>query len=245
MNLRNTLVTAQRVLLQLWHDPRTIALIFLVPCLLETLLRYAFDQNLGAFNHVGAPLLALFPFIVMFVVASVATLRERTNGTLERLLAMPVNKLDIVLGYALAFSLVAILQSVAVSLVTFGLLGLNVAASPIWIGLIAVLNGFLGTALGLFVSAFATSEFQAVQFMPAVVLPQVLLCGLLVARGQMAGFLHLLSDVLPLTYSVDAMDRLTASSHLNHNFVWDIIIMVAFALASLAAGAATLHRQTK
>jgi ABC-2 type transport system permease protein len=244
MNLRNTLVTSQRVLRQLSHDPRTIALIFVVPSVLETLLRYIFDKSPGTFNHLGAPLMALFPFIVMFVVASVATLRERTNGTLERLLAMPVNKLDIVLGYAVAFSLVAVLQSVVVSLITFGLLGLSVAASPVWIGLIAVLNGFLGTALGLFVSAFATSEFQAVQFMPAIVLPQVLLCGLLVARNQMNGFLHFISDILPLTYSVDAMNRLTASSSLNHNFIWDLVIMAGFIALSLAAGAATLRRQT-
>ena len=119
----------------------------------------------------GPALLAMFPFIVMFLVTSVTTLRERSSGTLERLLAMPMGKLDFLLGYALAFGLVAAVQSALAVAVSVGLLGLDVAG-PVWLlSVVAVADAVLGTALGLFVSASRTTEFQAVQFMPAVRAP--------------------------------------------------------------------------
>jgi len=245
MSPTNTFATTRRVLTQLSHDKRTIALIFVVPVLLETLLRFVFDGHQAVFNGMGAPMLGLFPFTVMFVVASVATLRERTNGTLERLLTLPINKLDIVLGYALAFATLAILQSIVASAVTFGLLGLTVAGDPLWVGVIAVLNGLLGTALGLFVSAFATSEFQAVQFLPATVLPQFLLSGLIAPRDQMIAILRWASDVMPLSYSVDAMNRLTTDVSVSSAFWIDVGIISGFVVASIALGAATLKRTTR
>ena len=123
------------------------------------------------FDRFGPGLLAMFPFIVMFLVTSVTTLRERSSGTLERLLTMPIGKLDFLLGYALAFGLLAAVQSALAVAVSVGLLGLDVAG-PVWLlGVVAVADAVLGTALGLLVSAFATTEFQAVQFMPAFVLP--------------------------------------------------------------------------
>ena len=138
-----------------------------------------------SFDRLGPGLLAMFPFIVMFLVTSVTTLRERSSGTLERLLAMPMGKLDFLLGYALAFGLVAAVQSVLAVGVSVVLLGLDVAG-PVWLlTIVAVADAVLGTALGLFVSAFAATEFQAVQFMPLVVIPQILLCGLLVPRDAL------------------------------------------------------------
>lgn len=245
MSPANTFATMRRVLMQLSHDKRTIALIFFVPVLLEILLRYVFDGNQAVFNGLGAPMLGLFPFTVMFVVASVATLRERTNGTLERLLTLPIHKLDIIMGYTLAFAVLAVLQSVVAASVTFGLLGLTVAADPLWVGLIALVDGLLGTALGLFVSAFATTEFQAVQFLPAAVLPQVLLCGLIAPRDQMITALRWASDVMPLSYAVDAMNRLTTDVTVGSTFWTDVIVIVAFVIASIALGAATLKRTTR
>jgi ABC-2 type transport system permease protein len=127
--------------------------------------------------------------------------------------------------------------------VAVGLLGLDIAG-PVWLlGLVAVADAILGSALGLFVSAFARTEFQAVQFLPAIVFPQILLCGLFVARDDLPGFLHGVSDVLPLSYAVDAMDHLTASA--TSGRVWvDLAVVVGFALASLGLGAATLRRRT-
>lgn len=241
MNVRITVATAARVLSQLRHDPRTVAMMLVVPAVLMTLLWWIYDGGF-IFQRIGPALLALFPFIVMFLVTSIATLRERTSGTLERLLSMPTGKLDFLLGYALAFGLVAIVQAVIVAWLSIGLLDLDVGGPTWMLILVAVLDALLGVALGLFVSAFAATEFQVVQFMPAVVLPQLLLCGLFVARDSLPRVLEVISDVLPLSYAVDAMNEVQTSADPS---VWGYTaIIVGFALGLLALGAATLRRRT-
>jgi len=242
MTPRITLAVAGRVLTQLRRDHRTLALLLVLPCALITLLWWMF-QDTPVFDQVGPALLAMFPFIVMFLVTSVTTLRERSSGTLERLLAMPMGKLDFLVGYGLAFGVVAAVQSALAVGISVGLLGLDVAG-PVWLLLVvAVVDAVLGTALGLFVSAFAQTEFQAVQFMPALVIPQILLCGLFVARDELPAVLSTISDLLPLSYAVDAMETLTESTSTAD--VWrDLAVVGAFAVAFLGLGAATLRRRT-
>jgi ABC-2 type transport system permease protein len=244
MTARVTVATAARVLTQLRRDPRTVALIVLVPCLLVTLLRYLFDAQPQVFNRVGGTMLGLFPFIAMFVVTSITMLRERVTGTLERLMTMPLAKLDLLLGYGIAFALVAFIQATVVSVLAFGLLDLDVQGSRIVVIALAIGNAVLGMALGLFASAFARTEFQAVQFMPLIVFPQVLLSGLFVARAQMAGWLRGISDAFPLTYAYDALSRVTQGRGLGAWFVFDLVVVVGATLLALALGAATLRRRT-
>jgi len=242
--LQVTLAVAARVLTQLRRDHRTVAMLLVLPCLLMTLLWWMFDDTSSMiFDQIGPALLALFPFIIMFLVTSVTTLRERSSGTLERLLAMPMAKFDFLGGYALAFGLVAAVQSVLAVALSVGLLGLDVQG-PVWLlTLVAVADAVLGSALGLFVSAFAQTEFQAVQFMPAVVIPQILLCGLFIAREDLPPFLEAVSNLLPLSYAVDAMQTLTRTSDTAD--VWlDVLVVACFAVAGLALGAATLRRRT-
>src|SRR5579864_5549142 len=197
MSLRVTLAVTARVLAQLRRDPRTIALILLVPCLLETLLKELFRGG-PVFQHAGPPLLGLFPFVTMFLVTSITMLRERVSGTLERLMTLPLGKLDLLAGYGTAFALLA--------------------------AALAVGNAVLGSALGLFFSAFAQTEFQAVQFMPAVVFPQMLVCGLFVARSSMAAWLRWISDALPLTYAYDALAH-TAADTFDARFAADATVI--------------------
>jgi ABC-2 type transport system permease protein len=244
MTPRVTLATAVRVLMQLRRDPRTIALIVLVPCLLVTLLRYLFDAQPKVFDRVGGTMLGLFPFITMFIVTSITMLRERVTGTLERLMTLPLAKLDLLLGYALAFALLAVVQATVVSLLAFGLLDLDVQGLRLAVIALAVGNATLGMALGLFASAFARTEFQAVQFMPAIVFPQVLLSGLFVPRGQMAGWLQVISDAFPLIYAYDALSRVTEGRGLGRSFAIDLTITIGATLLALAFGAATLRRRT-
>jgi len=181
-----TLATARRVLWQIRRDPRTLALLLVVPVALLALMHYVYEGKPHTFQAIGAPMCGLFPFIIMFLITSIAMLRERTNGTLERLMALPIAKVDLLVGYGIAFGLLAALQAVVVCVVGFLALGL-VAPHGTWLlGLLAVGNAILGMALGLFVSAFARTEFQAVQFMPAVIYPQLLLCGLFIDRHEMA-----------------------------------------------------------
>lgn len=241
---RITVAVAVRVLTQLRRDPRTLALLLVLPVALMVLLWWMFDAASPAvFDRIGPGLLALFPFFVMFLVTSVTTLRERTSGTLERLLAMPTGRLDFLLGYAIAFGLVAMVQSALAVTVSLTMLGLDVAG-PIWLLLsVAVADAVLGTALGLFVSAFARTEFQAVQFLPAVVVPQILLCGIIVPRPLLPDLLRSISDLLPLSYATDAMQGLSTSS--DTVAVWsDLAVVVGFALVALVLGAVTLRRRT-
>lgn len=244
MSAHATLAIAARVLRQLLRDRRTMGLLIVVPCVLMVLLRYAFDGQPAVFRRVGPPLVGLLPFITMFIVTSIAMLRERTSGTLERLMSMPIGKLDLLGGYGLAFGAAAIAQTVAVALVSFGPLGLESERSVVLLVALAVGNAVLGVALGLFASAFATSEFQAVQFMPAIVLPQLLLCGLFVARDQMAGWLEAISALLPLTYAYDALARATSPEPLGTRFVVDVVVVVAVTLGALALGAASMRRRS-
>ncbi|HJQ08057.1 MAG TPA: ABC transporter permease [Candidatus Saccharimonadales bacterium] len=244
MSPRRTLATTVRVLKQLGHDRRTLALLFVMPCVLMGLLAWIF-ANTGNFDQIGASLLGIFPVMMMFIVTSIATLRERTAGTMERLLAMPITKLDFLGGYALAFGLVAMLQTLLVSTFAVYVYDLDVAG-PLWLVIIAALAAaFMGTALGLFASAFARTEFQASQFMPAFFLPQLLLCGLFVPAAQLPNALEFVSYGLPLTYAVDAMQRISIEAAPS-GIIWrGIAIVFGFAAVAVVLGAVTLRRSTK
>jgi ABC-2 type transport system permease protein len=245
MSPAKTAAIARRVLNQLRHDPRTLALLFVVPPILLTVLKYVFQGETREFSNIAPMLLGIFPMVMMFLITSIATLRERTSGTLDRLMTMPVSKLDFILGYALAFSLVAFLQATVTGTVMLGLLHVTVLGGTLPTLLGAVLAAFLGTSLGLFASAFARSEFQAVQFMPAFLFPQLLTCGLFVARAQMARPLQWFADVMPLTYSVDAMKQVTTHSSWTATHTKDSVIVIAYALAALVLGSITIRRQEK
>jgi ABC-2 type transport system permease protein len=243
MSARLVWATAARVVRQLRHDHRTLAMLLVVPCVLIGLLAWIFDGT-PVFDRIGAPLLGVFPFVVMFLVTSVTTLRERRSGTLERLLAMPLGKGDFVGGYALAFGGLAVVQASVATAFAIWVCGLDVAG-PVWLLLvIAVSDAVLGCTTGLLVSAFATTEFQAVQFMPAVVLPQFLLCGLLVPRDQLNAVLRPLSDVLPLSYAVDAMAKVSSETDLTSGTITDLLVVALFAALTVSLGAATLRRRT-
>jgi ABC-2 type transport system permease protein len=243
VNGTRTFSTAGRVLRQLSHDPRSIALMLIAPSLLVGLFAWLFSDQEGVFDQFGGAILALFPFIVMFLITSITTLRERRSGTLERLMTTPLGKADFILGYALAFALMATLQ--AVITVTFAVLvcGLDVEG-PIWqLGLVAVVDAILGSALGLLASAFARTEFQAVQFMPLIVFPQILLGGLFMPRDQMPEALYAISKVLPLSYAIDAINAVTAGDE-----GWDVygplLVVLGFLVASLVLASLTLRRRT-
>jgi ABC-2 type transport system permease protein len=244
VNPRITFAVTRRVLIQLRRDRRTSVMLLVLPCVIMTLLWWMFqDKPSFGFGTLAPALLALIPFIIMFLVTSVTTLRERTSGTLERLLAMPMGKGDFLLGYAIAFGLVAAVQSALAVGLSIWALDLTVAG-PVWmLMVVAVVDAVLGSALGLFVSAFARTEFQAVQFMPALVIPQILLCGLFVDRKDLPSVLHAISDALPLSYAVDAMRKVSRDSD---PAVWgDLALVSAFAVGALVLGALTLQRQSE
>ncbi|WP_439378122.1 ABC transporter permease [Amycolatopsis lexingtonensis] len=243
MNPALTLATTRRILTQLRHDPRTVVMLVLVPTLLMVLLRYVFNST-AVFSRVAPALLGVFPFLIMFLIASITTLRERTTATLERLMTLPIGRLDLLFGYALAFGAIAVVQVSLAAGVSLWWLGLDLAGSVGMLLLIAVLDALLGMALGLFVSAFARTEFQAIQFMPVFVLPQILLCGLFVPREDMGWLLRWLSDVMPLSYAVEALTRVTTAGTIDAVILRNLVIVACCALLALVLGAATLRRRT-
>ena len=242
MSPSKTFATSRRVLTQLGHDPRTLGMLFVVPPVLITVLKYVFQNDL-AFNQLAPMLLGIFPMILMFLITSIATLRERTNGTIERLMTMPMGKVDFILGYAAAFSVVALVQALIAAGVMLGLLHVTVLGGTVATVVGAVLGALLGTALGLFVSAFAATEFQAVQFMPAFIFPQLLTCGLFIPRDQMARLLQWLADVFPLTYSVDAMKQVTTHANWTGTLTRDLLVVVGYTIAALLLGSLTIRRR--
>ncbi len=244
MSAQATSGTAVRVLRQIRHDPRTIALLLVVPAVLLILLYWVFEGEREVFQRIGPPLCGLFPFIIMFLVTSIAMLRERTTGTLERLMTLPLGKTDILAGYGIAFGILATIQAVVVVFLGFGILGLHAAHGAWLVALLAIANAVLGMSLGLFVSAFAQTEFQAVQFMPALIFPQLILCGLFVPRDEMAGFLEAISELLPLTYAFEALAKATSPEPLGAAFAADVLVIVGVTVAALGLGALTLRRRT-
>ena len=250
MNATMLWATCIRVLQQLRGDPRSIGMILVVPAFLLALVFWLYQNETLApgqprtFDRVGLMMLGIFPFVVMFLVTSITMLRERTSGTLERLLTTPLHKADLLFGYALAFSIMAALQALVATATAYWVFGLKIAGNAGWVVLISVLTAVLGVALGLLCSAFATTEFQAVQFMPVVVIPQILLCGLFVARDQMNNVLEALSNVMPLSYAVHGLQEVAAHSDPTSALAGDLVVIGAFVVAGLLFSSLTLRRQS-
>jgi ABC-2 type transport system permease protein len=243
MNPQRTLATTGRILTQIRHDPRTIVLLLIVPSLLVGLVAWIFSDT-PVFDVIGPAILALFPFIVMFLITSITTLRERRTGTLERLLSTPLGKGDLILGYTLAFGLLAVLQSAIAVGFAVWVCGLSIAGS-IWLLLaVAVGDAILGTTLGLLASAFANTEFQVVQFMPALVFPQILLGGIFLPRDQLPDVLRDISDWLPLSHAINALQSVAADSGEASSVAGELLIILAWIVGAVVLGSVTLRRRT-
>lgn len=239
-----TLAIAARVARQLRHDPRTLALVTFVPSVLAWLVHQIFDGEEPISSQVEMTLLAMFPLLLMFLLTAVATVRERSGGTLERLMAAPIHKVDVIGGYALAYGALAIVQTSLLTAVCYWGLDMQLRGAIVWMLLVSLATALLGIALGLLASAVSRSEFQAVQFMPIVVLLQVLLCGLFGPREEMAGWLEGLSNVLPLTWAVEALKEVADYSDLTGHYWTSLAIVAAFAIGSLGLASLTLRRRT-
>ncbi|BBX92288.1 ABC transporter permease [Mycolicibacterium boenickei] len=244
------LATTGRILRQLAADHRSVAMILVVPSLIITLMYFMFQNaphqpgHPTPFNTACLIMLGVFPLVVMFLITSITMQRERVSGTLERILTTPLRRFDLLAAYGTAFSIAAAAQATLACVVSFWFLGLDTAGSPILVFLIAIINAVLGVGLGLLCSAFARTEFQAVQFMPVVIVPQLLLCGIIVPRAALPDWLQWISNVLPASYALEALQQVGAHSELTAIAARDIAIVVGFAVLALCLAAATLRRRT-
>lgn len=243
MSLKATMATFQRVLRQLRHDKRTMALLLFIPSFILIILYFVLYDLFPVFQEFAPLIMVMMAFTALFVVASIATLRERSAGTLDRLMTLPIAKADIVLGYAIAFGLMALLQSLISIFITLGILGVDINGTIIQLIILTVLSGLSGMSFGLFISGFARSEFQAVQFMPAFVFPQFLTSGLLVPRDQMVEALQVFANITPLTYVVDGAKEIFSSSEWSSELLSNMFVLVFFILLALSLGTLTIKRQ--
>jgi len=231
-----------RVLKQISNDHRTVALMVAVPSLLVGLFSWMLNSQ-KQFDVIGPRLIGLFPFTVMFLLASITTLKERQSGTLERFFTMPMKRGEFIVGYAVAFGLMAVIQG-SVTLwfaVTFCNLSVD---DNLWLLLFAaVSNAILGMSLGLLASAFARSEFQVIQFMPAFIFPQIILGGLFIPVAQMPDLLQTISEWLPLTHALRALSDIAEKAS-QSDIEREIWVVLSVSVGSLILGSLTLRKKT-
>ncbi len=245
-----TFATTRRIAQQLRNDPRTIGLVVVVPSILLTLLYFVFSDvpvppgGQATFDRIGPMMLAVLPMMLMFVVTSVVMLRERTTGTLERLMTTPISRWNFIASYALVFGVLAMLQAGVLAFLILGPMGVGVTGSIWSLLLVALLDAVFGVAFGLFASAFARTEFQAVQFMPLFIGPQTFLCGLLAPKEHMPDVLRWVAEALPMTWAVDVVREVQSSPELSAESWWRIALLAGVTLVTLAVAAATMPRST-
>ncbi|HEX9896506.1 MAG TPA: ABC transporter permease [Dehalococcoidales bacterium] len=238
------LTIAGRIIKQIVRDRRTLALITVVPIVVMTLIWLSFPDVPGMLDYIAPALLATLALFFGFLLTGISFLRERSQGTLERLMASPVSRQDIVLGYLLGFFLFALLQTLIIVLFTIYALDVQYKGDlwQIFVFQVIVLVGAIN--LGIFISAFARNEFQMVQFIPLIILPQVFLCGILWPVEQMNDFLQWVAKFLPLTYAVDGMRDIMVYGKSLLDVGLDLAVLAAFAVGISVITALTLRRSS-
>lgn len=250
MNIRTWWATTKRVLAQLFADKRTIVLMVAAPPLLLALLYYMYIDvpvapgSESIFSRIALTMFAILPMFFMFLITSITMQRERANGTLERLWTTNLHRADLLFGYSAAFVVMAAIQAAILCAVGYWFLGVETRGNPGWVVLNAAACAVVGVSLGLMTSAFARSEFQAVQFMPIVIVPQVFLCGLLVPVDRLPTILEWIATVLPLTYGVEAVDIIKEQTDVTSDYWKCLAIVVAWGVGALVLAARTMPRKT-
>ncbi|HEV2011711.1 MAG TPA: ABC transporter permease [Candidatus Limnocylindria bacterium] len=194
-------------------------------------------------DYLAPVLIALFAYFLIFLLSTVSFLRERTSGTLERLLATPLTRGELVLGYLSGFALFALLQALVILAFTVFVLKVQYRGNLATIFVVEAVLVVGAVSLGLAISAFARNELQAVQFVPLVLLPQVFLSGLLVPIDQLNDALRAISAVLPLTYANEALRSVMVKGYALTDplILRDIGILAAFALLMALAAVLSIR----
>jgi ABC-2 type transport system permease protein len=201
--------------------------------------------SLDTLDYFGGSFVGFVVFFLVFVVTCVSFLRERSQGTLERLMASPLRRGEIVLGYMLGFTLLALVQAVEVLVFSLAVLKIHNSGSVLLIFGIETLMALAAVNLGIFLSMFARTEFQAVQFIPLVIVPQVLLSGIVFPVSSEPGWLQAVSNVLPLTYAANGLrDVMLKGADLGWGSVrLDASVLLGFCVLMVAGAVATLRRR--
>lgn len=202
------------------------------------------SADMASFDSFGPVLIGVFAFFFVFLIAGIAFLKERTSGTLERLLATPLRRWEIVVGYIAGFGIFTMLQAVLIAWYTIDVLGMMMTGSFWYVLLITLLLSMTALSFGTFLSAFANSEFQMVQFIPLVIVPQVFFSGLF-DLDSMSSWLRWLSHIMPLKYGADALRNVMIRGEGWSTIAIDVYILLGLSLFSMAANVLALRKHRK
>ena len=237
----NTLTIAQRVMTQLIRDRRTIALIVIVPLVIASLVGVSVPDK-RMLDYTLPAILAVLVLFFGFLLTGISFLRERSQGTMERLMASPVSKADITAGYLLGFLPFALAQTLIIFFYTAYVFDVNFYGDLWQIIVFQIIIGILAVCLGIFISTFARNEFQMVQFIPLIIVPQIFLCGLLWDVADMPNYLQWLANALPLTYGVEGIRNMMLQGQ-NLLDIWkDVVVLAAYAIVLMILASLTLRR---
>ena len=242
MSPGRTLAIAERIIRQIVKDRRSAALIIVAPLIVMSLVGFSLIDQKPVLNRVAPGLLGTFVMFFTFLLTGVSFLRERAQGTLERLMTTTVARADILVGYLLGFLLFATIQTVVILAFTVFALQIEYQGNIIEIVAVLLLVVVVAVNLGIFVSTFANNEFQVVQFIPIVLLPQIFLSGVIIPTDQMPSVMEAISVVLPLTYAVEGLREIMVMDQSLAGVWADLVILAGFGLGLLIAALATLRR---
>ena len=242
MSLDRTLAIAGRIINQIVRDHRSLALIIVAPVVVMALVGFSFADQQDVLNRVAPALMAVFALFFTFMLTGVSFLRERAQGTLERLLTTPVGRTDILVGYLLGFLLFAALQSLAILLFTILALQIEYQGALWQIFVLLMVLTIVAVNLGIFISTFAHNEFQVVQFIPLVLAPQIFLSGVIIKVEELPGYFQVIPRVLPLRYAVDGLQGIMLKGETLGDVVLELAVLAGFAVVLMALAAATVRR---
>ena len=232
---------ATRIINQLIRDRRTMVLIVVVPLVVMTLIGLSFPEG-TVLDYIAPALLATMALFFSFLLTGISFLRERSQGTMERLMASPVSRLDIVVGYLFGFFIFALIQTLIVVLFTIYALDVTYQGDLWQIFIFQIVIITAAVNLGIFISTFARNEFQMVQFIPLIIFPQIFLCGVIWPVEQMPNYLQWLSKILPLTYGVDGLRDIMLAGKSLLDVGFELAVLAGFAVVISIIAAFTLRR---
>jgi ABC-2 type transport system permease protein len=242
MSVDRILAVSSRIARQVIKDRRSVALIVLAPVLVMTLVGFSLFDEKVILNRITPALLGVFVLFFTFLLTGVSFLRERSQGTLERLKITPVSRADLLIGYLLGFLIFAMLQSAVILAYTVLVLPVSFQGEIWQVFVVLVLLTIVAVSLGILVSTFAKNEFQVVQFIPLVIVPQIFLTGVLVPVEDMPWLLENISKVLPLTYAVDMLIGIMLEGRGLLDFGNQIIVLSGFGGIFLIGASLTVKK---
>ena len=242
MTIDRTLAIAVRIVSQIARDHRSVALIIVAPIIVMSLVGFSFADQRDILNRIAPGLIGVFALFFVFLLTGVSFLRERSQGTLERLLTTPVGRADILAGYLLGFLLFAGIQSLVILLYTIFALRIEYEGSLWQIFVLLFVVTIVAVNLGIFISTFARNEFQVVQFIPIILLPQIFLSGAVLPSEQLPGYFQAIGKVLPLTYAVDGLKALMLEGETLGGIAQELAVLGGFAIGILVLAAITVRR---